>query len=110
MSRILPHEITSLPRADIPVDGVVGYLFQGTDHQIVFMEFAGDVAVPSHSHGAQWGVVLEGHMDLVIGEVERTYRKGDHYSISSGVSHSARVAAGSVVMDFFEDPNRYKPK
>jgi quercetin dioxygenase-like cupin family protein len=66
--------------------------------------------VPPHTHGAQWGVVLEGEMKLTIGDNTRTCRKGDWYYIPEGVAHGATFATRVQVIDFFADVDRYKPK
>ena len=39
MSDIFPESITSLPQADIPLEGIKAYLSQADTHQIIFMEF-----------------------------------------------------------------------
>ena len=105
-----PDAIRRLPLAEVPLDGVAAYISQADDHQILFMEFDRDVEVPSHSHGAQWAVVVAGSLDLTIGGEERTYGPGDHYFIPAGVEHSARIRAGYADVTFFADRDRYKPK
>lgn len=110
MATTFPETITNLPRANVPIEGVTAYLFQGENHQIVFMQFDRDVQVPLHAHGAQWAVVLDGEIDLTIGELERTYRMGDTYFIPAGVQHSARIGAGYTDVTLFEDRDRYKPR
>jgi len=40
---VFPDIIRELPEADIPIDGIHSYLFQGVDHQIIFMHFEHDV-------------------------------------------------------------------
>jgi mannose-6-phosphate isomerase-like protein (cupin superfamily) len=77
MSRVFPRPIVKLPLADIPLVGARGYLSQSTGHQVVFMEFAKDVELPEHAHESQWGVVLEGRIDLVMNGERFTFRKGD---------------------------------
>jgi mannose-6-phosphate isomerase-like protein (cupin superfamily) len=109
-SSIFPEPITRLPLADIPLAGVLGYLSQSDGHQILFMEFSEDVELPEHSHEAQWGVVLEGRMDIAIGGEKLILRKGDRYFIPSGVPHSARVHAGYADITFFNQPDRYRSK
>jgi len=105
-----PELIQSLPDADIPFKGVKGKLLQGENQQAVFFEIdpIGDVA--EHKHGAQWGVVFEGEMELTIGGETKTYRKGDQYYIPAGVLHSAVFKTKTFLMDIFEDKNRYLPK
>ena len=110
MSKVFPEFITSLPEADIPLKGVKAYLSQSRDHQIVFMEFSEDVEISTHSHGAQWGVVLEGEIELVIGGVPHTFGKGDSYFILNGVEHSARIRKGYADVTFFDEPDRFKAK
>jgi quercetin dioxygenase-like cupin family protein len=105
-----PRAITSLPRADVPFKGVKGWISQAGDHQVVFMDIApiGDVA--PHAHGAQWGIVVAGEMELTIAGKAQTYRKGDSYFIPAGVIHSACFKARTFVIDFFSDRDRYKAK
>lgn len=110
MSNVFPEPIRSLPQADIPLSGVVAYLSQSDDHQIIFMEFDEDVEIPEHSHEDQWGIVLEGKIDFVIEGVERTYTKGDSVFIPKGAKHSARIYAGYADISFFNQKDRYKTK
>jgi quercetin dioxygenase-like cupin family protein len=107
MSDVFPEPISSLPKADIPLEGVTGFLLQGEDQQIIFMEFLEDVELPSHSHEAQWGVVLEGRIDLVIGGDEFTFTKGDRYFIPEGVEHSGLISAGYADITYFNSKDRY---
>lgn len=110
MEPFYPPMINALPEADIPYDGVRGRLFQGTNHQIVFFEIEPIGEVEPHSHGAQWGVVFEGEMELTIGGETRTYRSGDRYYIQAGVVHSALFSRKTRLMDFFEDTDRYRAR
>jgi len=50
MNEFYPQTITSLPKADIPFDGVKGWLSQGADHQIVFFFFLSIGEVAPHTH------------------------------------------------------------
>ena len=106
----LPAVIKRLPEADIPFPGVRGWISQSESHQIVYMEIEAIGAVAPHSHGEQYGVVLDGEMLLTIGDQTRTYRKGDSYLIPAGVTHSATFPTRVLVIDFFADPDRYRPK
>ncbi len=105
-----PALIKGLPEADITFKGITGWLSQGPDHQIVFMDIAPIGEVPDHSHGEQWGVVLEGEMDLKIDGVTKTYRKGDSYYIGDGIVHGAAFRKRTFVMDMFRQVDRYKAK
>jgi quercetin dioxygenase-like cupin family protein len=110
MNDFYPGVITDLPEADIPFEGVKGWLSQATDHQVVFFEIEAIGEVAPHSHGAQWGTVFKGEMDLTIGGTTNTYRRGDSYFIPAGVKHSAVFREKTWLMDFFEDKERYKIK
>jgi quercetin dioxygenase-like cupin family protein len=110
MAELFPEPIRSLPEADIPLSGIKAYLSQSENHQIVFTEFTEDVELPEHSHENQWGVVLEGKIDLAIKGVERTYTKGDRVFIPKGVKHSAKIYAGYADIQFFNQRDRYKRK
>jgi len=79
ISEVFPKPIISLPEADVPLEGVKAYLSQSENHQIIFMEFKKDVSVPEHSHEAQWGIILEGKIDLIVEGKFNTYSKGDRY-------------------------------
>ncbi len=107
---IFPEPIANLPRADIPLRGVEAFLSQGRDHQVIFMEFAKDVDLPEHSHASQWGVVLEGRIELLIGGKRLDCVKGDRYFIPAGIRHSARIHAGYADITFFDEGGRYRPK
>jgi len=105
-----PEMIDQLPDANIPFVGVKGKLFQGEKHQIVFFEIEPIGEIAEHTHGAQWGVVFSGDMDLTIDGKTSTYRDGDKYFIPAGVPHSANFKKKTFVMDFFEDKDRYSAK
>ena len=78
---VFPEIITSLPEANIPLDGLQSFLFQGENQQILFMTFDEDAVVAEHSHEAQWGVVLAGEIELTIDGKVHTFSKGDAYYI-----------------------------
>ena len=107
-NEFFPKEILALPEADVTFPGVRGRLFQGPDQQLVFFEIDTVGEVEPHAHGAQWGVVLDGAMDMTIGGETRLYKPGATYFIPSGVVHSAKARAGAKIMDFFEEPDRYR--
>jgi quercetin dioxygenase-like cupin family protein len=110
MDSKFPGIITSLPEADIPFHGIQGWLSQAENHQLVFFEIEADAQVTEHAHAAQWGIVIEGEMEMIIGGVTETYRKGDTYYIPDQVKHSAVFKKKTRVIDFFADPSRYRQK
>lgn len=110
MESIFPGPVLKLKEADIPINGIKAYLSQGESHQVIFMEFSEDTPLAEHSHAAQWGIVLEGRIDLIIGDEKRIYTKGDRYFIPEGVIHSGKIYAGYADITFFDQPDRYKAK
>jgi len=105
-----PNLITRWPRADIPLDGVRAWISQASDHQIVFFDIEPIGRIPPHSHGEQWGIVVEGEMELTIGDHTGRYRPGDSYHIPAGVVHSARFLSHFRAIDVFADVDRYRAR
>ncbi len=110
MGNVFPEPILNLPIADVPLDGVRAFLSQSKSHQILFMEFSRDISSPEHEHESQWGVILEGRIDLVIDGEKHTYKKGDRYFIPRGVRHSSKIYAGYADITFFDQVDRYKER
>lgn len=102
-----PELITRLPEADIGFPGVRGWISQGKDHQVVFFDIDPIGEVPPHAHGEQWGIVVEGQMDLTIGGETRRYGPGDSYHIPAGVEHGAKFLSHFRTIDVFADAERY---
>ena len=110
MSKAFPRPILDLPEADIPINGLTAYLSQGAKHQIIFMEFSEDVEIPEHFHESQWGIVIEGKIELIINGVKNIFVKGDRYYIPKDAHHSAKIYSGYADMTFFNQSDRYKEK
>jgi quercetin dioxygenase-like cupin family protein len=108
----LPEIITGLPEIELPFPPttVKTNALRSDRGLLVFFQILEDVDLPPHSHKAQWGTVLEGQIELTIGGETRTYGPGDSYNIPSGVVHSGKLPAGAKILDFFEEPDRYKLK
>lgn len=105
-----PDIIEKHPEAEIPVEGLVSRLVQADKQQFIFMEFERDAVVAPHSHQAQWGVVLDGEMELTINDETRVLKKGDSYFIDEGVVHSAKIKAGYKDLTLFNQKDRYQEK
>jgi len=109
--RCFPEVITRLPEADIQLKGVRAWLLQGEKQQLVFFEMESHAQVPEHSHDySQWGIVIDGKMELIIEGKPRICQKGDEYIIPANAKHYARFLTRSRVMDFFSERSRYRPK
>jgi quercetin dioxygenase-like cupin family protein len=107
---VYPDMIRNLPEADIPVEGVRGWLMQTSNQQVVLFDIDQTAHVPPHSHCAQWGLMVAGEMSLTIGGETKVYKKGDSYFIPEGVEHSAKFHSQVFVIDWFDAPDRYQAK
>ncbi len=103
-----PAFVRGLPEADLPFDGLRGWLLQSASGQVLFNESDIELTVPEHSHGDQWGVVVDGKIDLTIGGHTQTYTCGDTYFIPAGTPHHARIYPGYRAVDYFADRDRYR--
>jgi quercetin dioxygenase-like cupin family protein len=90
-----------MPKAQV-WPGLDAYVLNGKTAQAGFFEATETVSVPEHSHDGQWGIVIEGTVELTVGGVHHTFTKGDHYDIPAGVPHSAVVHAGAIFIDVWE--------
>ena len=107
---MFPDIITQLPQADIPIENLKAFLFQGNNQQILFMEFDTYTEVPEHSYEAQWGVVLDGEIELNINKKKHLFRKGNTYYIPKDVVHSAKIKKGYKDITLFDQKDRYIKK
>ena len=82
-----PDMITKLPQIVPPAEGVRGWLSQAADHQIVFFELAGGMNIPPHHHAAQWGIIVEGQMEILLGDQVYEAKSGDFVHVSKGTVH-----------------------
>jgi quercetin dioxygenase-like cupin family protein len=59
--------------------------------------------VPSHEHyHEQVGIILEGELELTIGDETKIVKRGDVYVIPANVPHGAQAITGNVkLMDVF---------
>jgi quercetin dioxygenase-like cupin family protein len=103
-----PAFITALPRPDSPL--AINARIVPSDHVLtMFYEVDEELIVPEHVHGAQWGVVLDGSMEMTIGSVSSVYRRGDTYYVPPGVTHQTVIHPGFRAIDVFADAHRYHP-
>ncbi len=105
-----PEFVRRLPRADLPFEGLRGWLLQSDWGQVLFNESDIELSVPAHAHGSQWGTVIDGKIELTIDGKKRLYKRGDSYFIPANTTHSARIFPGFRAVDYFADKDRYQPK
>ena len=107
-SSFFPDMITRLPEADVAFPKFKGWIFQGKEDQIVFLEADTTYEEP-HSHGAQYTMVLRGEITITIGNEAKRYGPSDTFYIPNGVVHSAVIHNPYSCVVYFEG-QRYKPK
>lgn len=105
-----PSFVRSLSEADLPFEGLRGWLLQSESGQVLFSESDIEVSVPDHSHGNQWGAVIDGKIEMTIGGQTTIYSCGDTYFIPAGTAHRARIYPGFRAVDYFADRDRYRPR
>lgn len=105
-----PEFVRSLPEVDVPIEGIRGWLMGDGRRQMVFFDILPSAVVPAHAHCAQWGLMVDGEMEITIGEVTRRVVAGDRYFIPEGVVHSATFLTRVNVIDIFDAGDRYKAK
>ncbi len=88
------------------VPGVTLQTIWGEKVMLSRVEIAPGAEVPRHDHPhEQAGTLLEGVLEMTIGDETRELRPGDSYVIPGGVEHSARALDGRViVLDIFSPP------
>jgi quercetin dioxygenase-like cupin family protein len=86
--------------------GVTLRVITGENVLTAWIRLAPGAVVPTHHHQAeQLGVVLEGGMDLTIGEETRRLGPGATYVIPSNVDHAATATAdGILLLESFAPP------
>ncbi len=82
--------------------GLDASLLTSQGGQAGFMLASEELEVPEHAHQGQWGIVVEGVVELTIGRVLHVLRKGDNYYIPAGVPHSAKLHKGAMFIDVWE--------
>jgi len=109
---VLPDFIRNFPALDLPLpeSEVSSNALRTEQGLAVFFTFHAAAELPPHSHAAQWGTVLNGEVELTRDGETRVFGPGESYTIDAGVVHSAKVAAGTVVLDVFEEADRYPLK
>lgn len=107
MEKEFPDFIKDLPQAELPFEGLRGWVLQSQSGQVLFNESDIKLVVPEHKHGDQWGSVA-GMIELTIGGEQNTFIKGDSYYIPADTLHSAIIYPRFKAVDYFADSDRYK--
>lgn len=83
--------------------GITMQSFSGGSLMANWVTIEPNAAIPMHQHPhEQLGVMLQGAMELTIGDETRLLRPGDAYSVPPHLPHGGRThAEGCVVLDVF---------
>jgi len=94
--------VHTLPGKEI-VKGITIRPLAGEHVMFTYVELLPHSEVPTHSHPhEQLGLMLEGELEMQIGDERRTLRPGDAYVIPGGVPHGARTGdPRALVLDIF---------
>lgn len=107
---VYPEFIRDCAEVDVPIEGIRGWLMEDGRRQVVFFDIMPTATVPPHAHCAQWGIMLEGEMELTIDGEATRLGKGDWYFIPENAQHSAVFFSRVNVIDIFDSSDRYKAK
>ena len=114
MEKVFPEFIRNLPHPELPdallEQGADVRLLRGENQQAAFFRLPAGFVIPPHAHCAQWGVLLDGEMELTISGETRTVRAGEHYFIPADAEHQVRCVTEIHALDFFDDGQRYQEK
>ena len=111
-------DLTDHPEVEL-APGVRARTPHGERIMLSRLELDAESLVPTHHHPhEQAGILLEGDLELTIGNETRLCKTGDMFIIPGGVPHCARPVNGpALVLDVFSPPredyaelsNRYIP-
>jgi quercetin dioxygenase-like cupin family protein len=103
--------ITDLPEADIQSEGIRGWILQGENHQLLFLQLESNARIPEHNHEyTEWAMVIEGEMELTVEGKISKHKRGDEVLIPAHAKHKARSLTGSRLVSLFSERARYRTK
>jgi quercetin dioxygenase-like cupin family protein len=77
--------------------GIRSKLESGTNLTMAFMEIAPNKEGTAHDHPFdQCGIVIEGEIEMSIGEEDKLLRPMETYFISAGIKHNWKTTASSA--------------
>jgi quercetin dioxygenase-like cupin family protein len=108
MKVILPDIIKNLPEINMPIDSIKGHLIQGRSNQSVFFEVEAGTRIPTHTHAAEWGIVIEGEFEITIENEKTLYKRGDTFFVPENTPHSGYFITNAITFHFVEDASYFK--
>lgn len=113
------YNIADLPKLEI-IPGCRTRIPYGENLMLSYLEMDDGAEVPLHSHPhEQGGILLEGRMQLTIGDETRICEAGSLFIIPPNVKHRAVAVGGKAVVldvfspvreDYAEMYNKYIPQ
>lgn len=100
-----PDVLRRLPEGKLSA-GLKARVLQGPLSQCVLVEAEREVLVPDHVHSEEWGLVIEGEIEMMIAGKKEVHRAGDEHFIPAQVVHSFRFEPGTRSLHYFNEPNR----
>lgn len=95
------QQIKNIP-AKILVPGITGYYAHGENLSFGYVELKAGSGVPLHQHPhEQITYIIEGQLDMIIGEMACTLLPGMFHVISSNTPHSAVAKTDCKLIDAF---------
>lgn len=97
-----PATVRTLPKTDL--GGADVYVHDGPGTQVLFIELPtgrAPVTVPTHVHDDEWGIVVEGNIEMTIGERTESHGPGATHFIPRGTPHSFRFSPGTCSVHYF---------
>jgi quercetin dioxygenase-like cupin family protein len=77
--------------------GILSKLESGTNLTMAFMEIAANKEGSAHDHPFdQCGVVIEGEIEMSVGEEKKLLRPMETYFIPAGIKHNWKTVASSA--------------
>ena len=95
---------------DLPFGGAEGWMVQGENQQVVFVEFGERLDVPEHVSRRAVGVRHRRKGGTEDRRGDRSFRSGDNFFIPAGKLHAATVHAGYKALIVFNERDRYRAK
>lgn len=93
---------------EMETSGTKSKIINAGSQQFIFVEHTKELYFPPHSHeNAEWGLCIEGEMDIEIDGVMHFIRKGDHFYVAPNQIHSATVRPGFKQMLLVDGDERY---
>ncbi|MCI4323430.1 MAG: cupin domain-containing protein [Thermoplasmata archaeon] len=97
-----PSTVRNLPKTNL--HGIDVFVHDDGRTQVLFMELPRnrpEATVPVHTHDDEWGIVVEGEIEMnLAGQIER-HGPGSTHWIQRDLPHSFRFAPGTSSIHYF---------